>query len=48
MATKLSCLFIESAFWKGCGGTFFAEKGSPAIILKIILYLQLSSNTCGT
>ena len=22
-----------SAFWKGCGGTLFREKGSPAILL---------------
>ena len=28
---------LESAFWKGCGGTFFAEKGSPAIIQKSFL-----------
>ena len=33
----LLLFFCESAFWKGCGGTLFREKGSPAIILKITL-----------
>ena len=29
----------ESAFWKGCGGTLFSEKGSPAFLIKITSFV---------
>ena len=31
--------FCESAFWKGCGGTLFREKGSPAFLIKITSFV---------